>query len=61
MEQTVTLTAEQMKSLKSAFPDLSAEEAFALVFRKGLNRRCRLSLKRARLLTFPGLKSNEPL
>lgn len=60
MEQTVTLTPEQMKALKSAFPDMAIEEAFALLFSKGLNRRCRIHLKRARLLTFQSLKRTTP-
>lgn len=58
MEVTVTLTPEQMESLKKDFPGMTADEAAAALFRSELERRCRVQLKRARVVTLQGLKKH---
>lgn len=56
MEMTVTLTAAEKEALKAAFPGVSEEEAVTLLFRSELERKCRIQLRRAKVVAFQGLK-----
>lgn len=58
MEVTVSLTPEQMESLKKDFPGMTPDEAAVALFRSELEKRCRVQLKRARVVTLQGLKKH---
>lgn len=53
---TLLITAEEGQALKKAFPDLAPEDAVLALLRSELRRRCRVPLKRARLVLLQGLK-----
>lgn len=59
MEQTLPITSEQMQALKTAFPDLTPDEAALALLRSELERRCRLQLKRGVLVRLQALKRGQ--
>ena len=59
MEPTLPITSEQMQALKTAFPDLTPDEAALALLRAELERRCRLQLKRGVLVRLQSLKRGQ--
>lgn len=58
MEMTIAVTEAEREALKVAFPGNSVEEALAMMLRSELEARCRIQLKRARVVSLQALKRN---
>lgn len=56
MDMTLTITPEQMEALKTAYPDLSPDEAAEALFKAEIDRRYRLQIKRGVVVRLQGLK-----